>query len=163
MLENFALQILEVRQLVESRLASDEVKNEAFARLYTDLDKMKRHASFIDNKPIYIDMILLHDRMTAACESLQGETHSLISSLREELEEILERRDIMLIPVDKSGGVFNRQYQKVVGRKPVSDLLENEKVVRIVRNGFTCGDLVVRPQEVVTGRLHDSGTAPSNH
>jgi hypothetical protein len=46
-----------LRELIAKRLSRDKVKEEAFDRLYEELDRLKRHAAVLDNKSLYIDLV----------------------------------------------------------------------------------------------------------
>jgi len=148
-----------LRELVEKRLSRDKVKEEAFDRLYEELDRVKRHAALLDNKPLYIDLILLYDRMDAASDLATGESAQLVFSLREELKEILLRRD--LHPISTGDDSFDPRLQRAVSTEVAVSPEEDGKVIRIIREGFSCGELVIRPQEVVVARFQPS--TPKEH
>jgi molecular chaperone GrpE len=151
-LKNLHLNMTVIRELVEKRLSSDEVKDEAFHRLYEELDKIKQHTAVLDNKPLYIDIILLYDRMDAACEHARGEPSQVLSSLREEVKEILLRRSIHRISTGHE--IFDPRTQRAVSTETCLSPEEDRKVLRVLREGFSCGELVIRPQEVVIARFN---------
>jgi molecular chaperone GrpE (heat shock protein) len=143
--------IAALRELVEKRLSRDKVKEEAFDRLYEELDRVKRHAALLDNKSLYIDLILLYDRMNAACDLPTRETIEVVCSLRDGLKEILLRRD--LHPISTGNERFDPRCQTAVSTETTVSPEEDGKVIRIIREGFACGDLIIRPQEVVVARF----------
>lgn len=48
---------------------------------------------------------------------------------------------------------FDPRYQLAVSSEAVDSAAEDGGILRTLRGGFTCGDRVLRPQEVVVGRL----------
>jgi molecular chaperone GrpE len=167
-LENLRQDIAAIRELIQKRLSHDKVKEEAFDRLYAELERLKRHSAVLDNKSFYIDLILLYDRMDAACEHAVGELGQVILSLREELKEILLRRDVHRISTGHD--LFEPRFQRAVSTKKVVSQEKDGRVISVLREGFICGELVIRPQEVVLGRFssapttdeHADGTTKSN-
>jgi molecular chaperone GrpE (heat shock protein) len=159
-LEALRQDVAGIRELIEMRLSRDRAKEEAFDRLYEELDRIKRHAAVLDNKPLYIDLMLLYDRMGVACEQAthaSEEPGEVVRSLREELKEILTRRDLHLIStVDDC---FDRRLQRAVSTEVCISQEQDGKVLRVLREGFSCGELVIRPQEVVIARYRPSPAA----
>jgi molecular chaperone GrpE (heat shock protein) len=150
-LEALRQDVIAIRELVDKRLSRDEVKEEAFDRLYEELDRLKRHTAILDNQSLYIDLILLYDRMNAACENAAREPGHVAFSLREELREILLRRDLHLIPTGND--FFDPRTQRAISTEATVSSEEDGKVLRVIREGFSCGELVIRPQEVVVARF----------
>lgn len=150
--------LAEIHELIERRLSRDTAKEEAFNYLYAELEGLKRRAALLDLKPLYIDLILLYDRMDSACRNTGGTPEPLISSLRDELKEVLFRRDIQLIGT--GDGTFNPRLQRAVGVEPAVTQEGDGKVLRILRDGFACEQLIIRPQEVVIARFDPTRITP---
>ena len=142
-------EVARVRELIEKRLSAAEASKSAFDRLYEELDRQKKHSAVLDNRPLYIDLILLADRMESLLGQASEPTPPLIS-LRDELRQILYRRDIHLIStVDDT---FDPRFQQAVRAEDVHAHGKAGCVLRTLREGYLCGDIVLRPQEVVVGR-----------
>lgn len=146
---SFTEVLLEIRDLIEKRLSYDNAKEQAFDRLYADLDATRRNAAFTSNRPLYIDLILLYDRIDVACKQAKEQTYDFATSLRDELTEILLRQNIHRI--QDSGHIFNPRLQRAISTEEVVSPAEDCTVVRVVREGFACGEDILRPQEVVVG------------
>ena len=120
--------------LFSRRLMNDKKKNELIQTV-TDA------ANYACIEPFLYDLILLLDR-------IEGEKDEVVQSVKEELMEILERRGVEKIKVTRE---FNSKLNKAV-RVTESEEVTSLQVVRIVRNGYTYADRVVRPAEVVVAR-----------
>lgn len=120
--------------LFSRRLMNDKKKNELIQTV-TDA------ANYACIEPFLYDLILLLDR-------IEGEKDEVVQSIKEELTEILERRGVEKIKVTRE---FNSKLNKAV-RVTESEEVTSLQVVRIVRNGYTYADRVVRPAEVVVAR-----------
>jgi len=140
-------------RLVEKRLSYDKTKEVAFERLYQEMDDLKQDQELAHLRPLYIDLILFHDRMESiykdAIDSgvLSPELADLLKSLNGELMEILYRRGVE--PIILTSYTFDPKYQEVVKIEPTFNQNEDNQIVDIVRNGFKYKDVILRPTKVV--------------
>jgi molecular chaperone GrpE len=140
-------------RLVEKRLSYDKTKEVAFERLYQEMDDLKQDQELAHLRPLYIDLILFHDRMESiykdAIDSgvLSPELADLLKSLNGELMEILYRRGVE--PIILTSYDFDAKYQEVVKIEPTFQQSEDNQIVDIVRNGFKYKDVILRPTKVV--------------
>lgn len=138
---------------VESRLNYDKVKEEAFDRLYAELEALKRNSAFEHIRPLYIDLILFFDRVesirqdTSQSPNVSPTLSNLLETLSDELLEILYRREVEIINMTSS--TFDPTVQRAIGTQPASDETENNYVATIVRRGFKYRDRILRPEEVI--------------
>ena len=149
--------VLQLIDLFQSRFAYDKAKEEAFDRLYGELEQLKSNATFEQLRPLYLDLILLFDRIENICQSPQlidqqaPNTLSLFRSLSDELVEILYRRELEVI---QSGSpVFDPTNQRAIGIEPTSVEGETGRVARIVRRGFRYRNRVIRAEEVIVKKF----------
>lgn len=143
--------ILAIRDLIEKRLSKDKAKEEAFERLYGELDSFKRDKAFEDNRALFIDLFLFYDRIEKSKNEGDGLIVGVLSSLQEELQEILLRRDIQLIRKD---GLFDPAFHKAISTQPIDSPDLDCAIIRVLRDGFEYKGKVLRPQEVIVGRYH---------
>ncbi|WP_044641844.1 nucleotide exchange factor GrpE [Risungbinella massiliensis] len=140
-------------RLVEKRLTYDRTKEVAFERLYQEMDVLKQDQELNQLRPLYIDLILFHDRMENiykdAIDSgkVSPELTELLKSLNGELMEILYRRGVE--PIILTSYNFDPKYQEVVKTEPTYDREEDNLIVDIVRNGFKYKDVILRPTKVI--------------
>jgi molecular chaperone GrpE len=108
-------------------------------------------------RPLFIDLIMLHDTMKQAVEWIGSSSDRSIEDillrlgiLESELLEILARRDIR--PFDESPTMLDRQMHRTVKTVLTSESEDNNRVLQVVRTGFFIGNKVLRPEEVVITR-----------
>lgn len=141
--------LLQLSELVQGRLAYDKAKEEAFDRLYGELEHLKSNAAFEQLRPLYLDLILLFDRIENICQSASGDSNalSLFRSLNDELVEILYRREIEVI--QSVSVVFDPSNQRAIGVEPTPAEGESGRVARVVRRGFRYRNRLIRAEEVI--------------
>lgn len=140
-------------QVVTNRLSYDKTKEAAFDRLYKEMEELKQDQELSQLRPLYIDLILLIDRMNTIYNdkldsgSQNPELVNILQTLSHEVLEILYRRGVELIVT--TSPVFDPKVQKVVEVIPTHNPAEDNTVVHMVRHGFKYKDVVLRPEEVV--------------
>ena len=148
-------QLQDLANTVRGRLVYDEAKEQAFDRLYAELDALKRGAALDYIRPLLLDMILVYDRMEQGRQQAvagQGVVSTeTLQSFIDELLEVLFRRDVSLI--ESTSTSFDYNQQKAIGVIDVPDPAEHQKVDRVVRRGFRLVDRILRPEEVIVRRL----------
>jgi molecular chaperone GrpE len=153
--------LLELKEMIEQRLTYDQTKDEAFNYLYSELKELKENALFESIKPVYIDLILLFDRIQTFCRNFEDASSSSIStlevsgkfqSIRDELLEVLCRREIVMIQTDRDAA-FNPSQQRAVSTKLTDNTSQNNTIESIVREGFNYRNQILRPEEVVVYKI----------
>ncbi len=153
--DNIKGNIFIIRDIVENKLSQNIIREKAFESLYTELDAFKRDKPFEDHRSLYIDLILLYDRIELNNEKCSEFNQDILQSLKEELRELLQRRDITLITNCEIN--FDPSYQRAISVQKVDSLDLDGKVLYIMREGFEYNGKVLRPQEVVVGRYQNIG------
>jgi molecular chaperone GrpE (heat shock protein) len=153
--ESLASHVSSIEHLVQERLRYDKTKDEAFEHLYGELDQVKRNTAFEAVRPLYMDLILLYDRIDNARRDLQersgAEVSQFLGSIADELLEVLCRREVEVM--DGSPSIFDATLQRAIGSEPTLVEAEHNQVCRIVRRGFRHGGrMILRPEEVVVKR-----------
>lgn len=140
-------------QVVTNRLSYDKTKEVVFDRLYKEMEELKQDQELRKMRPLYIDLILLIDRMNNIYnDKLEAgdknpELISTLQTLSHEVLEILYRRGVELIVAPSNR--FDPKIQQVVEVIPTKNRAEDNIVVHMVRHGFKYKDVVLRPEEVV--------------
>jgi molecular chaperone GrpE (heat shock protein) len=143
--------IQSLSDMFESRLRLDKAKDEAFNRLYAELDALRRAESVQQLKPFYLDLILLYDRIEQICSAqTDPATADLLGTIRDELLEVLYRRDVA--PICHASVNFDSSVQQAIGTEPAAGPDDNNVVARVIRRGFRYGERVLRPEEVIVKR-----------
>lgn len=140
-------------QVITNRLSYDRTKEVVFDRLYKEMEELKQDQELRKMRPLYIDLILLIDRMNNIYnDKLEAgeknpELISTLQTLSHEVLEILYRRGVELIVAPSNR--FDPKIQQVVEVIPTKNRAEDNLVVHMVRHGFKYKDVVLRPEEVV--------------
>jgi len=142
---------VEIHDLIAVKLKYDKTKEQAFERLYLELDEYKKNKAFEDSKPLYIDLILLYDRIQQSRNDHDTVNGDVLDSIQDELIEILLRRDIEI--TRKADDSFDPSTQRIVETQEVNKTSLDGKVIDILRDGFMYKGAILRPQEVVVGKL----------
>lgn len=135
------------------RLSYDQEKEMAFNRLYAELDALKQDQELNHFRSIYVDLILLIDRMNMIYNDKldSGKTDpdslELLSSLSHEVLEVLYRRGVELVV--STSEYFDPKIQQAVQVVLTSNASDDGKVIEMVRHGFKYNDILLRPEEVV--------------
>lgn len=166
-IEEIRTEVARLANKFEERFRYDDIKEEAFDRLYSDLEFTRAASEFQRMRPLYFDLILLFDRLDKAVESPPQQCsptsscYGLLDSLREELLEILARRGIELI--SPSPQLFDATLQRVIGTEIVGDQDEENSIATVVRKGFRHEHHLVRAEEVILRkRLRTANTTGSS-
>lgn len=147
------IELSNLKQIIENRLTYDKVKEDAFERLYGELEDLKKNSFFERSRPLFIDLILLFDRLenyrqTNIEESSQF-TH-LLKSFSEEILEILCRQCIDIIASSKT---FDPTIQRAIKIEITSEKEEDNIVSEVIRKGFRYFDNILRPEEVIVKKF----------
>lgn len=148
-LRDILKELSQLRVFFSKRFSYDRTKEKAFERLYEEFAELKRNAAFENAKSLFLDLILLYDRMESLQEELElsPEGRGSLRSLRNELLEVLSRQEINFI--ETKHAMFDPEQQQAVGTEKVHSADESGKVVRVVRRGFRYRERLLRPEEVI--------------
>jgi len=148
---NISDQLHLMYERIDRHVLSDKSKDEAFERLYSELEGYKKNSAFESVRPLFIDLILLFDRIAILTEEADknGDTNcsDILGTISAELVEILYRRDIEMVFSDSE--TFSPTNQRAIGVERTEIETENNQIARIVRKGFRCGERLIRPEEII--------------
>ncbi len=151
--QKLVIEVAALRETFEKRLAYDRAKEQAFDHLYSELEELKRNSAAEQLRPLFLDLVLLYDRVTSTAQALfegklfANEIFDSVHSIGEELVEILRRREVELISAPSKA--FDASIQRVVGLEPVETEADGGRVKRVVRAGFRTGKRILREQEII--------------
>ena len=144
----------EIKSLIEARLQYDTTKDAVINRLSEEVKIYRDNFIFQSHKPIFLDLIMLFDSLDQFQNSINGSEElsreriiDWLHALREELLEILYRRDIL--PFDEHPEVLDYKLHKTIKTIPTPDEGENNRVVKILKSGFRWNEKILRPEEVI--------------
>lgn len=152
-IDNIVAEVAALHQTVKERLTYDHVKEEAFDRLYVEVEEARQERSFQQVRPLLMDLILLYDRIELGIQQLNGLEGNragiaqLLKSFRDEVLEILFRREVEVIIT--ASPTFDRSLQQAIKIQPTTFANEHNQVVRVVRRGFRYRNRILRSEEVI--------------
>ena len=154
-LDELAGYVSDLNQQFSDRLSRDAAKEKAFDHLYGELETVKQDSSFERFKPLYLDLILLFDRLDR-CRvdnaAVSGEElYNFLLTLKEELLEVLYRQGIELVSSD--GNSFDATKQRAIATETTTVKAENNQLAEIVRRGFRYQNRLLRPEEVIVKKF----------
>ena len=155
-------ELAEMRSILQERLATDQVKEQAFDSLYAELKQYKDDFVYQSQKGLLLDLLLFYDSMHWFQESLVSQEASpeviadSFQYLVDEFLEVLYRRDVL--PMEQSD-TFDRQIHKAVKVEPTDDESRDYAIAQILKRGFTRGERPLRAEEVIIyrARSKDAG------
>lgn len=126
------------------------------ARLRRDVDKEIERA----RRALLADMLEIADNLERAVAAAGGSSAPADPGLVKGVEIV---RDLLLAKlasygvksIDSEGEVFDPRLHEAVSLVAVSDPAQDERVMAVVRRGYTIGEDVLRPAGVVVGRAQE--------
>ena len=164
-IESLATEFSSLNRKIERRISYDKVKEEAFERLYAELEDLKKNSEFENIRPLYMDLILLSDRIENIRQDIEESTATpssltdVLKTLSDELLEILYRREIELIKTADS--TFDPRVQQAISTQPTSSEVENNQVAGVVRRGFRYRERILRAEEVIIKKHSQENSSAS--
>lgn len=154
-LEIIRKEVNKLEKLFEERLRYDNAKEKAFDSLYERMKQYEGNYQASIKNSLIRSLLLLHDNMVTIETDLEDQPiiQKYISALRQELLDILYAEDVE--PMGDLGKQFDHQLQQGVHTVPTVDLAKDNRVERVVREGFYIAGKVLRPQSVMVFRYQN--------
>ncbi len=134
-------EVADLKDLFLRRLMDDKVKTAVIAQLKENNAALQK---MLDEKAVLNlvkDILIVCDRIDA-----QPEVDDLTASVEDELLEILARRDFFRMEVKE---YFDPALHNAVGTVPATDGVQDKTIIKVVRNGYTFRERVIRPADVI--------------
>lgn len=144
-----------LRDLAAQTARRDDIQQRAFDQLYEELKQYKNDFIFQAEKPLLLDLLLFFDSLSWFQQSvIQKEMSPEVTAdsfqyLMDEFLELLYRRDVTPLEGRRT---FERSTQKAIKVLPTDDPKKDWRVENVTKRGFTRGDRLLRPDEVVLHR-----------
>ena len=160
-IDSMQLLITEMQRLkedFETKVKYDESKDRLIDSLHRELQVYREGLHFKILRPVFIDLIAMHDDLGKLIESMMTEEASKmldrtiknLQSFQESIEEILRRNGVEAFSVEDN--TFISSKQRALQAIGTSDAVLNKQIARRVRKGFEYEGKVLRPELVVTYR-----------
>jgi molecular chaperone GrpE (heat shock protein) len=156
-LKENAVLLREIKSSVEARQEYDASKQKIIDRLDEEMKNYRDNFILQSQKPVFIDLILLYDDMKklmdtiSQAESLdREEVLKNIDILKDELLEVLYRRDIELY--EEHPERLDHRLHRTISTAECESEDDNNKVLKIARDGFKWNGKVLRAEEVIIAK-----------
>lgn len=154
----------------DQRIRHDDVREKMFNALHEQLRKAESDQALERNKGLYRALLGIYDEIgriearQVAAVTEEGASKAVVAALedtralREDMIDLLERENIVRVAAaeDAVGAPFDRRVQQALGTVPTADARLDNRVARVVKDGFLYGERTLRPQQVMVWR-YDAG------
>jgi molecular chaperone GrpE len=144
----------------ERELRAETTRERVVDRLHAELQDYKQDFLLKVQRPIFIDLIQLHDDIgkmidsgtAASADADHGvRLRGTLESIQTAIEDILYRQGVE--PFSLEGTEFDPRKQRAVSTQATDEPTLNKTVATRLRKGFCSGDKLIRP-EIVTVFTH---------
>ncbi len=138
--------------LFEREIRAEATREKVVDRLHAELQEYKQDLLLNVLRPVFVDLIQLHDDIGKIVESRQaveGETGGLLALMRgfqQGIEDILYRQGVE--PFYNEDQAFDPRRQRAVATTPTEDPAANKTISARHRKGFRAGEKIIRPEIV---------------
>lgn len=148
-LDDVARQLAELSDLFRRRLLEDRAKNETILALRQHLQAREELDTGAAFDAVFTETLLAVDRL--ASEDASAE---LAASVATEILEVLGRRGLRALP---SEGRADPTIHEIVGQEAGHPDVEVGEILEVRRRGYTLGDRLLRPAQVVVAAAPKEG------
>lgn len=145
-----------LQMLLEREQRAEAARERVVDRLHAELQEYKQDLLLKVQRPIFIDLIQLHDDIGKLIEAQPadqseaprpGAVRPVLESIQTGIEDILYRQGVE--PFVHEGHDFDPRKQRAVSTVATDDRALAKTVAARLRKGFQAGDKIIRP-EIVT-------------
>lgn len=143
----------QLQTLIEREIRAEATREKVVDRLHAELQEYKQDLLLNTLRPVFIDLIQLHDDIgkvatSASIESTEADRRwlDLMADFQQGIEDILYRQGVEPFLVEDEG--FDPRRQRAVSTVVTDDPALNKRVASRLRKGFRAGERVIRPEVV---------------
>jgi molecular chaperone GrpE len=132
---------------------AEATREKVVDRLHAELQEYKQDLLLKMLRPIFLDLIQLHDDGGKMAEAALAEETAdprrwaeIVRGFQQGIEDILYRQGVE--PFGEEGDAFDPRRQRAVATVPTEDPTQNKTIAGRVRKGFQASDKVIRPELV---------------
>jgi len=157
-----------LRMLFEREQRAEAARERVVDRLHAELQDYKQDLLLKVQRPIFIDLIQLHDDIGKMIEARPtdeagshgvGDLRGILESIQTAIEDILYRQGVE--PFVREGNDFDPRRQRAVSAVPTAEPAMSKTVAARLRRGFQAGEKVIRPEIVTVYALRPTPAAGS--
>jgi molecular chaperone GrpE len=155
-----------IQSILERESRAEANRERVVDRLHAELQEYKQDLLLKVQRPIFIDLIQLHDDIGKMIEARPGvevdddrnlAVRGILDSIRVAIEDILYRQGVE--PFTADGESFDPRRQRAVATVATDDPAINKAIAARLRKGFQVGEKVIRPELVSVYTTRPSATA----
>jgi molecular chaperone GrpE len=144
-----------LQAVFDRELRAEGTRERVIDRLHAELQEYKQDLLLKVQRPIFIDLIQLHDdigKMIASRESAPGQAEDAsgfriaLESIQTAIEDILYRQGVE--PFSVEANEFDPRRQRAISTQTTEDPALNKAVATRLRKGFQAGEKLIRPEMV---------------
>ena len=142
-----------LQTLFEREIRAEATRERIVDRLHAELQDYKQDLFLKVQRPIFIDLIQLHDDIGKMIEAQPPDdpdrlaaVRGTLESIRTAIEDILYRQGVEPFRADTNE--FDPRRQRAVGTVPTEDPEQNKTIAARVRPGYQAGEKLIRPEIV---------------
>ena len=141
--------------ILEREARAEATRERVIDRLHAELQEYKQDLLLNVQRPIFIDLIQLHDDIGKMIEArTPGEDQpnraaairGILESIQVAIEDILYRQGVE--PFIAEGEGFDPKRQRAVATVATDDAVRNKTIAVRLRKGFEAGERLIRPEIV---------------
>ncbi|MDB5353232.1 MAG: hypothetical protein JWN86_4479 [Planctomycetota bacterium] len=141
--------------LFDREIRAESTREKVVDRLHAELQEYKQDLLLNILRPIFVDLIQLHDDVGKIAASLRSEGdmdggisrfRELVIGVQQGIEDILYRQGVE--PFSHDSDNFDARRQRAVSTVPTEDASLGRKVAERFRKGFISGEKIIRPEVV---------------
>jgi molecular chaperone GrpE len=140
----------------ERELRAEATRERVVDRLHAELQEYKQDFLLKVQRPIFVDLIQLHDDIGKIIDSRvpsdaspdrPADVRGILEPIQTAIEDVLYRQGVERFTME--GIEFDPRKQRAISSETTDDMALHKKVAARLRPGFCSGDKLIRP-EIVT-------------
>jgi molecular chaperone GrpE len=142
-----------LQALFDREVRAEATRERIVDRLHAELQEYKHDLLLKVQRPIFVDLIQLHDDIGKMIEAQPQEepdraaaVRGTLDSIRTAIEDILYRQGVE--PFRTEGEDFDPRRQRAISTVPTEEAERNKTIAGRLRPGFQAGDKLIRPEIV---------------
>jgi molecular chaperone GrpE len=151
-----------LQTLFDREIRAEATRERIVDRLHAELQEYKHDLLLKVQRPIFLDLIQLHDDIGKMIEALLPDdpdraaaARGTLESIQTAIEDILYRQGVE--PFQNEEALFDPRRQRAVKTVATEDPERNKCVAARLRPGFQSGDKLIRPELVSVYTLKPPG------
>ncbi len=149
-----------IQSLLERDARAEANRERIVDRLHAELQEYKDDLLLRVQRPIFADLIQLHDDIgkmiearpdVEASDDRSAAIRGILDSIRVAIEDILYRQGVE--PFESEGQTFDPRRQRAVSTVSTDDPEKHRTIAARLRRGFAAGEKLIRP-ELVSVHTH---------